>query len=200
MNIAIHSLMKIRNLFILIALLLTAVTQAQKSGSDVNIRMVNEKFSSFVKQVESQSDLKLYYRTEWFEDRTFTYHADSADLDDALFDLLKGTGLHFNLIDSTRIVILPDGRLNMQLPVLSSATGGYSEMDAVDDYIGVKAGEYLSGTRPKQITQTIEVGTGNGTSSRSIARALILLSTWSGSAILIKFIQGTHKRFSVISL
>ncbi len=164
--------MKICNLIALIPLLLPVVALAQESGTEVNIHMVNEKFSTFVNQIESQTDLRIYYRSEWFEDQSFTYSADSVEVDYALFDLLKGTGLHFNLIDSTRVVILPDGRLNMQLPVLSSATGGYSEMDAVDDYIGVKAGEYLSGTRPKQITQTIVVGTGNGTSSRSIARVM----------------------------
>ena len=125
--------MKICNLIALIPLLLPVVALAQESGTEVNIHMVNEKFSTFVNQIESQTDLRIYYRSEWFEDQSFTYSADSVEVDYALFDLLKGTGLHFNLIDSTRVVILPDGRLNMQLPVLSSATGGYSEMDAVDD-------------------------------------------------------------------
>ncbi len=162
--------MKHRSLLILISLLLSVGTLAQKPRFVVNISITNEGFKSFVDQVESQADLRFYYRAEWFGDKNFTYRADSVEIGDALYEVLKGTGLHFDIIDSMRVIILPDGRLNMQLPVLYSESGDYMEMDAMDDYMGVKAGEYLSGTRPKQITQTIVVGNENGTSNSSIAR------------------------------
>jgi len=158
---------------------------AQEPDQLVNIRISNEGFEVFVDQVESQSALKIYYRSDWFGDRKISYMADSVEIEEALYEVLKGTGLHFNLIDSSRIVILTEGRLNMQLPLLLAKTGAYREVEAGEDFLGVEADQYLSGTRPDQITQTIVVGQRTASASRSIARVKgKLLNIASGEPVL----------------
>ena len=177
--------MKLRDLVLISSLLFSMASLAQEPLDLINIRITDEAFKSLVEQVEIQTALTIYYRAEWFEGRSFTYEADSVPVDDALYEVLKGTGLHFNIINGSRVVILPDGRLSMQLPVMITESGGYQEMEAGTDFLGVKADQYLKGTRPDQITQTIVVGEQSATSSRSIARVKgKLLNVITGEPVL----------------
>jgi hypothetical protein len=143
---------------------------AQEGGERVNIRLSDEDFTRFADQVEAQSDLVLYYKPEWFEGKRFTFSADSVVAEDALYEILKGTGLHFNRVGNTRLIILPLRRLNTRLPAMAAATGRYQETEGEEEYMGVKADQYLSGTRPEQITRTIEVGERGASVSRGVAR------------------------------
>lgn len=58
-------------LFPLLFISLSAFSQVDEEK--VNIRLSNESFSGFVEQVESQSDLLLFYNPEWFEGRSFSF-------------------------------------------------------------------------------------------------------------------------------
>ena len=161
--------MKLRDLIWLPAFLFSLASLAQEPVERVNINLSGDAFERFVTQVEAQTARKIYYRSDWFANRNFTYRSDSVNLDDAFYEVLKGTGLHFNFIDSSRVVILPEGRLNLQLPVMV-AGGGYQETGSEEVYMGVRADQYLSGTRPAQITQSITVGERGATTSRTAAR------------------------------
>lgn len=162
--------MKPRKLILIAAFFLSLASQAQEKYTQVNIQVTKEGFDKVVNQVESQTGFKIYYRPEWFTGRSFTYEADTVDLEDAMYEVLKGTGLHFNVIDSDRLVILPEGRLDMQLPLRRGESNAYGEMQAGEDFLGVKADLYLTGTRPTQITQTIVVGTRSATAGKTTAR------------------------------
>jgi hypothetical protein len=151
----------------LLAICMTS--HAQEEGELVSIRITGGSMEQFVSQIEEQIPLKVFYRPEWFEGYSVTYSADSVAVEDAFDVVLRGTGLYFSLIDSSRLVILPDGRLNPELPVMHSETGVYRDESEGRDYLGVRADQYLSGTRPEQISRTIVVGDRRST-SRTIAR------------------------------
>ncbi len=155
---------------LLAPLLFVCITAlAQEGGERISIRLSNEDFNRFAEQVEDQSDLILYYKPEWFEEKRFTFSADSVVAEDALYEILKGTGLHFNRVGRNRLIILPQRRLNMNLPSMTAATGSYQDVEG-EEYMGIKADQYLTGTRPEQITRTIEVGERGASVSRGVAR------------------------------
>jgi hypothetical protein len=153
------------------ALLLVSVSVLAQPGEErVNIDLSDEEFIRFVNQAESQTGVVFYYRPEWFEGRRFSFHADSMRVEDALFEVLKGTGLHFNRVGTDRLILLPERRLIMNLPVITSATGGYQDVEEGGEYMGVKADQYLTGTRPEQITRNIVVGRRGTSTARGVAR------------------------------
>jgi len=162
--------MKIPKLLIIPCLLLSAALVAQQGGERVNVRISGEGFEQFVGQVEAQANLKIYYNKAWFEGRSFSYQADSAFVDDAIYEVLKGTGLHFNRVGADRYIILPEKRLNMRLPISSSSTGSYGETAGSETFMGVKDDLYLTGTRPEQMVRTIEVGERSASPHRGAAR------------------------------
>jgi hypothetical protein len=169
-NTVIRSFMKIRSILLIPLLALFAALSAQEGPETVNIRMAGEEFDRFAEQVEAQTSLKLYYNARWFEGRTFTFQADSIPATDALYELLKGTGLLFNQVGGDRIIILPEKRLSMNLPGISSTTGSYGEMEQSDAYMGVRGDLYLSGTRPERMVRTIEIGERGASLARGAAR------------------------------
>jgi hypothetical protein len=162
--------MKIRRLLLIPFLLFSAVLMAQEGGERVNIRIAGEGFDRFVEQVESQTGLMIYYNEDWFEGKTFSYEADSVWVDDAIFQVLKGTGLYFNRIGPDRYVILPEKRLSMNLPVNSEASGKLGETEEGEAYLGVKDDLYLTGTRPDKMVRTIVVGERGSSLARGVAR------------------------------
>ena len=105
--------MKIRKFLCLSGLLFSLVSIAQENVERVNIRISNANFDKFVQQIEAQSELHIYYDTAWFSGKKFSYAGDSVDLEEAIYEVLKGTGLLFNRIDPQRLLILPQKRLNM---------------------------------------------------------------------------------------
>ncbi len=161
--------MKISKLLLLPALMLSMTSLAQVGGERVNIRISGETFDSFVRQVEDQTDLVIFYKSEWFAERQFSYDADSVWVDDAIYQVLMGTGLHFNRLEN-RYVILPEKRINMNLPVFSTSTGNYQDRELGESYMGVKDDLYLTGTRPEQIARSIEVGERGASLARGVAR------------------------------
>jgi hypothetical protein len=162
--------MKIPRLLLLPLLLLCLTATAQEGNERVNISLTNEAFTNFVNQVETQSDLVLFFKPIWFEGKSFSYRADSVLVEDALYEVLKGTGLHFNRVGARRLIILPERRVNMNLPAMAPATGRYQDVEEGEEYMGVKADQYLTGTRPEQITRTIEVGERGASVTRGVAR------------------------------
>jgi hypothetical protein len=162
--------MKIRKLLLVPLLLFSLSLIAQQGGERVNIRIAGEGFDNFVEQVEAQTDLVIYYNKDWFEGRSFRFSADSVLVDDALYEVLKGSGLFFNRVGPERYIILPQQRLNMNLPINTSATGSYSEAALSENYMGVKDDLYMTGTRPEKMVQTIEVGERGALTVRGVAR------------------------------
>lgn len=162
--------MKTRSYFLIPFLFLMVHLRAQDGGELVNVHIAGEGFDRFVEQVEAQTDLFIYYKAEWFDGRSFTYQADSVDIDDAIYDVLKGTGLLYNRVGPDRYIILPETRLSMRLPIISSTTGVYNEIADSEAYMGVKDDLYLTGTRPEQMVRTIEVGERGASLARGIAR------------------------------
>jgi hypothetical protein len=162
--------MKLRNCLLIPMIFLSAHLGAQDGADLVNIRIDKEGFGNFVDQVEAQTDLFIYYNIAWFEGRSFSYSADSVDVDDAIYEVLKGTGLHFNRVGMDRYIILPEKRLNMNLPLTTSTTGTYTQITDSEAYMGVKDDLYLTGTRPEQMVRTIEVGERGASLARGIAR------------------------------
>ncbi len=162
--------MKIRSYLLILCLFLSALLRAQDGGELVNIRITGEGFDRFVEQVEAQTDLLIYYNSTWVEGRSFSYQADSVSVDDAIYEVLKGTGLHYNRVGPERYIILPEKRLSMSLPLVSSATGSYAQISESEAYMGVKDDLYLTGTRPEQMVRTIEVGERGASLARGVAR------------------------------
>jgi hypothetical protein len=162
--------MKICKLLLIPALFLSVALIAQEEGERVNIKVTGEGFDRFVEQVESQTNLKIYYNREWVAGKIFSYEADSVDVDVALYEVLKGTGLHFSRISSDRYIILPEKSLSMRLPMISSTTGNYSEITEGEAYLGVKDDLYMTGTRPEKMVRTIEVGERGASLARGVAR------------------------------
>ena len=162
--------MKIRSCLLIPMLFLSVLLRAQDGGELVNIRITGEGFDHFVEQVEAQTGLLIYYNTAWFDGRSFSYQADSVDVDNAIYEVLKGTGLHYSRVGPDRYIILPEKRLSMSLPIISSATGIYTEISDSEAYMGVKDDLYLTGTRPEQMVRTIEVGERGATLARGVAR------------------------------
>jgi hypothetical protein len=162
--------MKICKLLLIPALFLSVALIAQEEGERVNIKVTGEGFDRFVEQVESQTNLKIYYNREWVAGKIFSYEADSVDVDVALYEVLKGTGLHFSRISSDRYIILPEKSLSMRLPMITSTTGNYSEITEGEAYLGVKDDLYMTGTRPEKMVRTIEVGERGASLARGVAR------------------------------
>ena len=162
--------MKIRSYLLILCLFLSALLRAQDGGELVNIRITGEGFDRFVEQVEAQTDLLIYYNSTWVEGRSFSYQADSVSVDDAIYEVLKGTGLHYNRVGPDRYIILPEKRISMRLPLVSSATGSYTQISESEAYMGVKDDLYLTGTRPEQMVRTIEVGERGASLARGVAR------------------------------
>jgi len=162
--------MKIHKLLWVLLLFFSLVSMAQENGERVNIRISDGNFDNFVQQIESQSALHIYYNSEWFSGRTFSYSGDSVDVEEAIYDVLKGTGLHFNRLGPERLIILPQKRLSMKLPVMDVSMGMYQVDEIGEGYLGVKDDLYLTGTRPEQITRTIEVGKRGISLTRGVAR------------------------------
>ena len=162
--------MKIRSYLLITMLFLSVLLRAQDGGELVNVHIVGEGFDRFVEQLEDQTDLVIYYKAEWFEGRSFSYQADSVDIDDAIYEVLKGTGLLYNRVGPDRYIILPEKRLSMHLPIISSSTGIYTEITDSEAYMGVKDDLYLTGTRPEQMVRTIEVGERGASLARGVAR------------------------------
>jgi len=162
--------MKTRSYLLIPFLFLIVHLRAQDGGELVNISIAGEGFDRFVEQVEAQTDLVIYYKAEWFEGRSFSYQADSVDIDDAIYEVLKGTGLLYNRVGPDRYIILPEKRLSMHLPIISSSTGIYTEIADSEAYMGVKDDLYLTGTRPEQMVRTIEVGERGASLARGVAR------------------------------
>jgi len=162
--------MKLRSCLLIPVFFFSVHLGAQEIADLVNIQIAGEEFGSFVEQVEAQTDLVIYYNIAWFEGRSFSYRADSVDVDDAIYEVLKGTGLHFNRVGPDRYIILPEKRLNMRLPLTTSATGSYTQISDSEAYLGVKDDLYLTGTRPEQMVRTIEVGERGASLARGVAR------------------------------
>ncbi len=161
--------MKIRSFLLIPVLLLSVHLGAQDGGELVNIQIAGEGFDRFVEQVEAQTRLHIFYNISWFEGRSFSYQADSVDVDDAIYEVLKGTGLHYNRVGD-RYIILPEQRLSMRLPLTTSTTGSYTQIADSEAYMGVKDDLYLTGTRPEQMVRTIEVGERGASLARGVAR------------------------------
>jgi len=161
--------MKIRRFLLIPVLLLSVHLGAQDGGELVNIQIAGEGFDRFVEQVEEQTRLYIFYNISWFEGRSFSYQADSVDVDDAIYEVLKGTGLHYNRVGD-RYIILPEQRLSMRLPLTTSTTGSYTQIADSEAYMGVKDDLYLTGTRPEQMVRTIEVGERGASLARGVAR------------------------------
>lgn len=162
--------MKIRNYLFLVLFCYPAVLSAQVDAELVNIAVAGQGFERFVEQVEEQTGAHIYYNQNWFEGRTFRYRADSVSVDEAIFEVLKGTGLLFNRVAEDRYIILPEKRLSMHLPIHTANTGSYGEMEDGEDYLGIKDDLYLTGTRPEQMVRTIVVGERGASVSRGVAR------------------------------
>jgi hypothetical protein len=143
---------------------------AQDGVVRVNIRLSGEGFDGFAEQVERQTDLVIYYNIEWFEGKNFSYEADSVGVDEAMYEVLKGTGLLFSRIGADRYIILPEKRLSMSLPIVTSATGDFRDTEEGQAYMGVKDDLYLTGIRPEKMVRTIEVGKRGESLARGVAR------------------------------
>ncbi|RPI46539.1 MAG: TonB-dependent receptor [Bacteroidetes bacterium] len=157
---------------IITIVLVSVSTGLSGQGPVVNIHMQGEGFGHFADQVEEQTGMRVYYRSEWFGDKVFTWMADSIDLSGAMSHLLRGTGLHFNILPFGALVILPENRLQMELPGLISGNGDRTGSSAWTGYLDTKSGQYLVGTRPEQIARTIVVGESRNGPVRSVARVM----------------------------
>lgn len=162
--------MKIRSLLLIPVLFLSVILMGQEEAERVNIRITDAGFDYFIEQIERQANLVVYYNSEWFEGKNFTYEADSVEVGDAIYEVLKGTGLHYSRIDASRYIILPEKRLSMTLPVASSALGNYGDTEEGQAYMGVKDDLYLTGIRPEKMVRTIEVGERGASLARGVAR------------------------------
>lgn len=154
----------------LIGILMTLLfSLAQEPGLKISVHITNAEFEQFVLQVEEQCSLRVYFKPEWFEDVRVSYDGDSVTVEDAFDRVLQGMGLHVNILNEERLLILPDSRLSLRLPVLRGEMKRSYTRESGEEFMGVKADEYLSGTRPEQITRTIVVGDKRN-ATRSVAR------------------------------
>ncbi len=163
--------MRIKRLLLVPILLLSIASMAQSGSERVNVRISGEDFESLARQIETQCGCAIYYRPEWFQEKLFSYEADSVSVDDVLSRVLMGTGLQYSRVGD-HYYILPDQRLNMNLPVFSTSTQNYQEEQATGEYMGVKDDLYLTGTRPEKMARSIEVGERGASLARGVARIM----------------------------
>lgn len=161
--------MIIKKLVFLSFLLLSLTSPAQVGEELVNIRIKDEGFDIFARELSRESGIQIFYNIDWFQDRLFSYEADSVSPEEALSQVLKGSGLHYSRVED-RIYVLPEKRLNMNLPVFSSNTANYQDIQRSGEYMGVKDDQYLTGTRPEKMARSIEVGERGASLARGVAR------------------------------
>jgi hypothetical protein len=148
---------------------MTVLSFAQTGEVKVSLSLSGEDFETLVRQVHASTDVRIYYKPEWFEGLSFSYSADSVSLEEAMDQVLKGTGLHFQFISDQRMMILPDGRLQVTLPVLSSQDFS-TQPGPEGSWEGTEPGEeFLRGTRAEHIPRIVVVGK-ESLSGRGIAR------------------------------
>ena len=161
--------MKTKTLLLIPVLLLSIASMAQSGSERVNVRISGEDFESFTSQIEAQCGCVIYYRPEWFQEKLFSYEADSVSVEDALSRVLMGTGLQYSRVGD-HYYILPEKRLNMNLPVFSSSIQNFKVEQETGEYMGVKDDLYLTGTRPEKMARSIEVGERGASLARGVAR------------------------------
>ncbi|HER09812.1 MAG TPA: hypothetical protein ENO20_12975 [Bacteroides sp.] len=143
---------------------------SQETGTKLSLDLSGATIEEFVDQFETRSGIRLYFQPEWFREMRVDYVADSVTADEAIREVLKGTGLHYGYISSSVIVILPESRLSTTLPDILSVEARQGSAVAGQEYLGMNGSQYIQGTRPEQITRTISVGNPSSGTSRSVAR------------------------------
>jgi len=131
---------------------------SQAGPEGLKIKLNEDVFETFVHQVQEQTEVRVFYKTEWFEGLSFTFSADSVSLNEAINQLLKGTGLHYQLIDEHRLLVLPDGRLQLAIPALSSQEFESGQDISGEEQVSEYGTEFLRGTRAEHIPQVVVVG------------------------------------------
>ncbi len=91
------------------------------------------------------------------------------DLTSVMRRVLMGSGLEFHYIPPRQLIILKGKKVITDLPHLEDPSGEGLDILRKNPEDG-KNGQYLEGSRPEQIVQTIVVGSGSSGSSRSLAR------------------------------
>lgn len=143
---------------------------SQEPVRKVSLDLSRATFGEFVDQFENRTGIRVYFQPEWFGDRKVDYVTDSVTPEEAIREVLKGTGLHYGFLSPSAIVILPERRLNTGLPEILSVEALQDSADAEKEYLGINGSQYIQGTRPEQITRTIAVGDPSSRTSRSVAR------------------------------
>ncbi|HDS07855.1 MAG TPA: hypothetical protein ENO05_09535 [Bacteroides sp.] len=143
---------------------------SQEPARKLSLDLSRATFNEFVDQFETRTGIRVYFRPDWFGEIRVDYRRDSVTPEEAIREVLKGTGLHYGFVSSSAIVILPERRLNTSLPEILSVEALQGSSDAKREYMGINGSQYIQGTRPEQITRTITVGDPSSRTSRSVAR------------------------------
>ena len=142
---------------------------AQEPEPGISLDLSRASFGEFADRLESQTGIRVYFAPEWFREFTVDYRADSVAPEEAVREVLKGTGLHYGVLSPSAIVVLPERRLRSSLPEMLSVEEIQDGGDSGAAYLGTNGSRYIQGTRPEQITRTITVGD-PASDSRSVAR------------------------------
>ncbi len=142
---------------------------AQEPDQRLSLDLSRASFGEFADRLESRTGIRVYFAPEWFREFTVDCRADSVTPEEAVREVLKGTGLHYGVLSPSAIVVLPDRRLRTSLPEMLSVEEIQNGGDSGEGYLGTNGSRYIQGTRPEQITRTIAVGDPTS-DSRSVAR------------------------------
>lgn len=144
------------------------IAQQDRRGLSFDLREAH--FNAFVRELEAQADVRVFFRAEWFENYRITYRAENVSVEQALERVLVRSGMDFQFPDSSRVVILPGGRVPGELSVLRDGGTAGEGPSPGGERQGTGNGEdYIKGTRAEHIPRIIVVGDGSGI-RRGIAR------------------------------
>jgi hypothetical protein len=130
---------------------------AQENDPRVSLSLEGAPFDAWVMEMEQQAGVKLYFKSEWVEELTVNLMADSMEMEQALEQVLLPAGFHYYYDPPDRIILLPYRELKTDLSHLTDPGGGSGTFQEKDT-LRREVDEYLTGTRPEQLLETIMVG------------------------------------------
>ncbi len=142
---------------------------AQEAVPRISLHLEDVPFTELVRKLEEQAGVNFYYRSGWVESLILNIDADSLQLNELLDQVLLPSGLNYHIFPPDRVILLPRGGLQEDLTHLSIAEGAEEFAASVDSTRSMER-NYLTGTRPEQLRETIVVGEKRSGAGRSAAR------------------------------
>jgi hypothetical protein len=137
--------MKAFMVFIL-TVLLTFFQEVKAQDSLLVLNFNDLSFSEFADIVHEQTGIRIFYRDEWVNSRTYSVNEDSISVREALSLILGGSGLMVSNWGGD-LVLLPGIQLLSELPAYAQASESVKLPDRQGDQLTVSEARYMTGRR-----------------------------------------------------